>query len=397
MTITSGIYIEQERPIRESGAVRCVDDTVQFISHSRQVSIPIKGLKIVLGGAGHRVLYFSHSSHPGITLHTTDKAILKVLATHGNEFAKTTLTEHRGHKNRLIFSSTILFAIIFTSIYFVLIDRDHVVGTIVEAIPPSVEESWGEMIIDSFGHGQMVMDDADATGYLTYLAKPIEHAARHDLSYPLKYYVSPNEQINAFAAPGGIVVVNYGLILEASSHKQLLGVLAHEVAHVTQRHSLKRLVHQLSSYLLLSMLVGDIDGMAAIMVDQADQLLKLEYSREHETESDIRGVDYMLSAGVDPSGLLDFFDLLAEEEKAMAGDSLSYVPELFRTHPLSENRIEALKRYIDGKEITNTEATYYNHLRFEEVFAKLKAYLVYRLEEEKKEKKTEDNDDLPAS
>ncbi len=98
--------------------------------------------------------------------------------------------------------------------------------------------------------------------------------------YQYKFHVALDKSVNAFAMPGGFVVVHTGLIQLAESPEELAGVLAHEIQHVEQRHSLRAMAQSLGLYAVLSLLVGDTSGLASLGGD----LLKLKFSRNHETE-----------------------------------------------------------------------------------------------------------------
>lgn len=158
-----------------------------------------------------------------------------------------------------------------------------------------------------------------------------------------EFFVVHAPGVNAFAAPGGYIGINSGLILQAENEAQLAAVLAHEVAHVTQRHIARAYAaNQRSSYgTLAAVLAGIIlssqnpqAGQAAITTGiAAEQQRRINYTRSNEYEADRIGIRLLTDAGYHPEGMAGMFDLLAQ---ATGGGS---TPEFLRTHPLSSSRI----------------------------------------------------------
>lgn len=162
---------------------------------------------------------------------------------------------------------------------------------------------------------------------------------------PLSLVITRNSTLNAFAVPGGIVGVNTGLFHFAKSEQQLASVLAHELAHLSQRHYARGVERQKSQALttmgalLASILIAANSdgetGAAAISATQAlfiDQ--QLRFSRSFEREADRIGMEIMVKAGMDPHAVAGMF-----EEMDRASRFSSQAPEFLRTHPLTTNRV----------------------------------------------------------
>src|SRR5438046_2895507 len=145
--------------------------------------------------------------------------------------------------------------------------------------------------------------------------------------YPLRVYVVDMPTVNAFAAPGGSVVIFRGLLQRTDSPEQLAGVLAHEFQHVLQRHSTRAIIQHTSSGLLIAALTGDVTGPLAYGLEAARVLGHLRYSREAETEAGAEGLTMLLAARVDPAGMITFFeprkDAAGQDEHSAADKSLS--------------------------------------------------------------------------
>ncbi len=156
--------------------------------------------------------------------------------------------------------------------------------------------------------------------------------------YTLRVLVVDASPINAFAAPGGYVVVYRGLLERTRRPEELAGVLAHEFQHVLHRHVTRALFQDASTGLLLAALTGDVTGALAFGLEAARTLGRLRYSRAAEEEADADGMRMLLAAGIDPSGMIAFFERLRKEAPNLP-DTLEYLS----THPATERRIERLR------------------------------------------------------
>jgi predicted Zn-dependent protease len=134
--------------------------------------------------------------------------------------------------------------------------------------------------------------------------------------------------------PGGVIVVHTGLIRATRRPEELAGVLAHEVQHVEQRHSLKAVIKEAGLRGLWAALSGDLGGTLAGQA--ALELGALRFSRDAEREADARGFETLVARDIDPAGMVDFFGTMAQRTGASP-------PAWLSTHPASEARQELLR------------------------------------------------------
>ena len=169
--------------------------------------------------------------------------------------------------------------------------------------------------------------------------------------FNFKAAVILHNALNAFAVPGGYVYVFTGLIMNLEKEEDLAGVLAHELAHVTQHHVASRL--ERAQFVTLGSLLLAIAGVAvggssggAIAVGAlgAGQSAMLNYSRIDETEADQIGLQYLVAAGYPPQGMVDGFKVL-RQKSWMSGAN---VPTYLSTHPAIGDRINGLQARIQG-------------------------------------------------
>lgn len=175
--------------------------------------------------------------------------------------------------------------------------------------------------------------------------------------------------INAFAVPGSIVGINGGLVLNASSEQQFASVLAHELAHLSQRHFARRMEQQETSApltiagmiagIVLSAVTQSDIGIAAIAGTQALSVQNmLAYSRAHEQEADRVGMDILADAGMDPRGMPEMFETMMKQNR-LQGNRL---PEYLSTHPLTQSRVSDTRNRAEQYPVRNIEDTQEYHL-----------------------------------
>lgn len=191
-----------------------------------------------------------------------------------------------------------------------------------------------------------IIEDKELTDYLQNLANLI--ASKSDLTIPVRVFLLDSDEINAFALPGGYLFINRGLVEKAETESELVGVLAHELAHVSARHGarLMKKANIASMFFQAAQLAALIftGGVAGIGMYYALNygffglglvldLALLGVSRDYEMEADQLGVQYAWNAGYDPKGFITFFDKMASEKGYVKSASF------FRTHPAFFERI----------------------------------------------------------
>lgn len=208
------------------------------------------------------------------------------------------------------------------------------------------EHQLGQAWLRVFRSQAPTLDDPILYDYVeNLLYQLVEHSQLEDRRISLVLVENPT--INAFAVPGGVIGVHNGLFLWAQTEDEFATVLAHEIAHLSQRHFSRGVEFQkqqapltlaamLASLVLMATAGGDA-GMAALSATQAAaQDSALRYSRSNEQEADRIGMATLVEAGFDPHAAPAMFERMMQASRYSSG---SQVPEFLRSHPLSENRI----------------------------------------------------------
>lgn len=202
---------------------------------------------------------------------------------------------------------------------------------VAEQIPVSTEISLGETMFENTINHYKKNDSL--TARVNDFVKEIDFKT----NYPIKVTVVHEDDMNAFALPGGNIIVFDKILGKMKSADELAALLAHEVSHVHYRHSLKNIFRSLSGYLVISLLFNDINGITAILADNSNILLNLSYSRNLETEADEKAVEILKANGLNLNGLVELFTLLESETNKVA------TIKLLSTHPLTTERIAFAK------------------------------------------------------
>ncbi|HVH11929.1 MAG TPA: M48 family metallopeptidase [Longimicrobium sp.] len=191
-----------------------------------------------------------------------------------------------------------------------------------------------------------LLNDAATLNYVNQIGQQLAGIADpRGIRY--HFYVVNSDVVNAFALPGGYVYVNRGLIERADNVSEFAGVLAHEIGHVAERHSIEQLQRAQNANLGLNVLYGVLLGRNPSGLEQAGiqvggSAVFAGYGRDAEREADAVGVRYMVRAGYNPNGMATFF----EELLSMQQRQPSRVAQWFSTHPTTQERVNNTRAII---------------------------------------------------
>lgn len=211
---------------------------------------------------------------------------------------------------------------------------DRLAGWISHQIPMKTELAIGESVLKSLNADARYLNK----GPVVEVVQKIGDRLTQGSKYKYRWYVAHDKRINAFAIPGGIVVVNSGLLEKADSANELAAVLAHEIQHVEERHSLRNMIASAGLAGAVLLVLGDAN--TAIMI-VAHQVSAQFFNRQVESEADIKGIELLHSKHLDANGMVSFFKKM-QAESAGKGN----VPVWLSSHPDIQNRISIAQAYI---------------------------------------------------
>lgn len=217
----------------------------------------------------------------------------------------------------------------------------------------NTERQLGDAVYDAMGYSSM--EDAGSTMILNDFFASMQVPTAYDI----RISVVNENVVNAFALPGGRIVVYSALLKQIKSYPELAALLSHEFTHVNNKHSTKSIFRRLGSKIFLSMLFGRFGSVTSVLINHADDLKSLKYSRRLEKEGDMDGLQLLMQRKIDPRGFSDLFEHL----KAAA--PLNSMPEFLASHPDVDKRIAYVEEQAKGAPVTENE-------QLKAIFEKLK-------------------------
>lgn len=346
---------------RTPGTVELIRDHLCFLDeHEKVTGLPIDGIEIRPGGSGNRYVYFTHPLYPGICIYSDDKRIIQSQEFKNNPFLKKAASSIIRNRRALWFWLILTVVIVFGGIGSLIIFRGQIVEMIASSVSPEKEKEYAVHMKVSAIAGKKTVDDPAIQAQLMKIVNPLVNSV-NDKRFKFEFTIVEDPVLNAFALPGGAVVINSGLIEKTNSSSELAGVLAHEVSHVTRRHHLRGIISNLSLWLFLQGMTGNTDGIMSTVSGAGLTLGSLKYSRDFEREADDSGFDLMVKSSYNPQGMIDFFGTMQKESggAGRATEELSFLT----THPGTGERIEALKQKLKQSGLpsvinSGTDSTY---------------------------------------
>lgn len=350
---------------RKAGEISVSPSDVTFSRDELEIRFPIRGLEIEHGGAANRLLFLKHPHFRDYVIQVSDFSILKNQHLAFLNTTQETITSIKKHHFSLIGLLMFTISLIVVGVAMFYLFRNKIIEHIAYQVPISYQESIGKPIFETTLAANTVLDDDTTTRYIAELSKPLL-ANVSDTSIKFVFKVIKNDEINAFALPGGYVVIHSGLLQKAESPDEVAGVLAHEISHVTKRHHIRGIFNKVGSFYVIGMFLGDLTIVGHIL-DAATLLESLNFSRDFETEADKEGLKLAMASGYSAEGFASFFKKLQSENK-LDSDMLKYVS----THPNSEDRIETI--LSEAKNIQKAEKSpefFIDYARFKKHLNKL--------------------------
>lgn len=271
----------------------------------------------------------SHSKEPGSKLEVNGKPaydfIREMQAEQNKPWHKKSQTKEYG-RNLLIFLGIVT---VLVTAYFLIVP--WMSEKLASTISVSTEQQLGNAVFDALSlSGQ---EDKEATAVLNEFFQEM----KVQTPYTIHITVVKSDVVNAFALPGGNIVVYSALLGELKTYPELAALLSHEFTHVNNKHSTKSIFRQLGSRVFLSLLFGKFGNVTSIMVDQADKFKSLKYSRSLEKEADLDGLSLLRERKIDPEGFIGLFRHLQDSAPASA------MPEFLGSHPDIDKRIAYIR------------------------------------------------------
>ena len=333
-----------DTPQRLNGTISVAGGCLVFASAThKEIRLPLADLIIQGGGSNGGVIYFSSPAEGTWKIHTRERKILNALGTHDCARLAEKIQAIRGgdRKRRSLFWVEV--AVVIGLGIGLWTQRAVFVSALLFFVPHSADVSIGSMAFSVYEQGLTLVEDQSVKDNFKTLTDILVTKIDTKDFEPI-IHIAVEDDINAFALPGGIIVFNSGLLMKADTAEEVLGVLAHELSHVTKRHSMQALVQNVGLSVAIGLIVGDTSGLATIADQFVPLFIEKKFSRDHERDADNQGFTYLKKAGISADGLLRFFKRLKEITGSQVANSQAL--SLFSTHPLSEERINSMSQKI---------------------------------------------------
>jgi beta-barrel assembly-enhancing protease len=236
---------------------------------------------------------------------------------------------------KIIFQLLIV-AVIFFGVWFALSKIDWMKLFKVEQLTQSTETKLGDLFWDLYNKAEQEIKAENVTLTMDSLLSKICKTNNINKTL-LKLHVIKSDEINAFAMPNNHLVVYSGLILASENEGELCGIMAHEIAHIQLKHVMKKLISEVGLSVLISITTG---GGGEQIKEIAKLLSSTAYDRTLEKEADIKAVDYLKKANLNPENFANFLYRLGESEST-SSKYFSWIS----THPESKERAEYIIKY----------------------------------------------------
>lgn len=311
---------------------------LQFQSEPMSIEIPFESLEVEFAEQGMGI-FFSDAANPEAKIFTLDQAILRYPAIKSQPNVAAVLG--RREVARALRLTLYFLGICVLATWLGSWGVSAMVRAIAARVPMAWEQKAGSQEMEKLQKSGQLLEETNDVAQLTALAAPligVLPAERRDL----KFHIVRDSEPNAFALPGGHVIVNTGLLKMTDKPEELLGVLAHELAHQTKRHAIRRVVAAAGPLVIFGVFLHSRSGAGNLLALGSGLVVFEGFSQEYETEADETGWDYMVAANIDPRGMIGAFRKL-EAWKPLLGLRAT-APQALQSHPATEKRIARLEK-----------------------------------------------------
>jgi Zn-dependent protease with chaperone function len=326
-----------------------IDGTIFFTANSltfqggeTAIDMSLERLDAQLEDVGEGRLIFRDPAHLEWTIITSDMSILEMRSIPAIQSVAEQLESSASRRELSRRGKMVVYFLVGAGLAFWLgmLAIGAMVRSIVARLPPEMEQEVGTGLLNELKGELQFSSDTNQVARLTTMAQPLLRAL--PASQQWKFYIVEEESPNAFALPGGHIVVTDGLLKMAERPEELLGVVAHEVAHVTEKHGFRHTIASAGPFLVFQVFLSGRGGALGAVAGGSAFLVDASFSQEYEKEADDVGWKYMISANIDPRGMIEMFHKLKVIEASEHFTEV--IPKAFQSHPDLDKRIARLEK-----------------------------------------------------
>lgn len=323
-----------------AGKLFATEFALKFESASGAVELPYEGLDIAFGTKKDPRVTFTSENDSDCTFIADNADILGEVAFRRNGHLRRQVEAHREHVEgvrRLVLTG--MFFVVFVSLSAVLgAAVEWTLPRLIDRVPVKFEKELGDEEADKLRKRMRAAGETNVTAQLNAMVAQLTRSLpKHDHEFRVTLLAS--SEPNAFALPGGNLFVNLGLLRLCTNSVEVAGILAHEIAHVTRRHGLRKIVSTIGPARAMQTVLGNNHGFLSTLAAGSHVLVGQNFSRDFEREADDSGYELMVAANLDPRGLENGLRQLQRFEQRFSGGDR---PRALMSHPPTTERIERL-------------------------------------------------------
>ena len=342
-TIINGVYFDGQTAKSQPVVIELFANLIRFGNETvfpalEEQEVMIEALEDIDFSSAHKI-QLKFGDFPPQTLVIEDPTAVDTFKHYYPQFSDTSIYNQvlKGNIAKVLgFSVTLLVGIVFL---YMNVIAPVIATAAVNLTPKAAEIKLGEKMSEPL-FAALDIDSAKSAQLNDFFEK-----TGFQSEYPVELYVCKDDVVNAFAIPGGKIVIYQGILDAFQSWEELAAVLGHELAHVEKQHSLKQMSRNLSTYLVFSIMTSDASGVTAVFLENAFTLQDMSNSRGMETEADEIGFQYLKDLSINPKGMVDLFKALQIEHFDL-GENVEKLTKMMSTHPLTEDRIQRVEEMI---------------------------------------------------
>ena len=325
-----------------AGTIRFTNLALRFESSTTVLEIPLQRLAVELEQTGNERVFFSDPEQPGLQVTSPDASVLDVRGiaqlTVLREERNVRLTRWEISRRVKLVLGVLAGCVLLW--WLALLVTGLMVRSVVARITPEFEEQYGDSLFQDLKRKMAFVDDTNQNAQVASMAGPLLAALPPNRTQ-WRFHVITNESPNAFALPGGHIIVFTGLLSLAERPEEVAGTIAHEVAHVTQKHEFRQKIASAGPLLVFQVLLRGRGGALGGLAGGSALLVTQSFSQGYENEADEAGWRYLVAANIDPRGLTGMLRKLKDYEATQK--TIDLLPQAFQTHPGLEKRIAGLE------------------------------------------------------
>jgi Zn-dependent protease with chaperone function len=313
-----------------------------FHSDTAEVQIPLARLEIALGDAETGGIFFSDPEQPDWSVYTYDKRILQdiYLTRNANTRVQLKSFQSRGELKTRVKITIWVLGGFFALAAAVTIFTGIAVRVLVSKIPPRFEQDLGASWLAEVKQEETFITDTNLQARVDQAAAPLL-AVLPTNRINFQFFIIDDPEPNAFSIPGGYVMFTTGLLQRMDKPEQIAGVMAHEMAHITEKHVFRQVISSFGPVLLIELLFQNSNNRFNAVSAASSLLIVQSFSQEYEMEADAVGWEYLLKARINPHGMIEMLSKLKAYEDSQK--DLDFLPGALRSHPATAKRIRKLE------------------------------------------------------